>query len=77
MSEHDRIHGTRTCATDAFNLDAPVLEQAIKHAPGERPVRPSPLQRERYDLVSYHDKNNGVVGASIMDGAFLDDSFSR
>src|SRR5262249_19431567 len=42
----DGFPGVRRCPGNAFDLDAPVLEQLVEHPPGERAMRAAALQRK-------------------------------
>ena len=44
--ERGCVHRTGARPADRLDDDAPILEQAIEHAPGERAVRAPALKRE-------------------------------
>ena len=46
VGDHHRVHRAGRRAGDAFDREAPVLEDVVEHAPGEGAVRAATLKRE-------------------------------
>lgn len=46
IGKDDRVHGTGNAAAQPLELNAWILEQSVQHAPGERAVRATALQRQ-------------------------------
>ena len=68
MSQHNRVHGARARTADTFDPDTPIFQQAIKDAPGKRPVRAKELADARQfigmRLQSGAQKSYNGVGAA-------------
>ena len=46
IGQRDRVHGAGAGAGYRLDVEPPVLEQPVEHAPGERAVRAAALQRD-------------------------------
>ena len=53
MAQQHGIHRPCTRATDAVQLQAPVVQQCIEHAPSKRPMRAAALQRQTHGFLNH------------------------
>jgi hypothetical protein len=62
---HGSIHGAGRCARYCFDYKPALLEQAVKHTPGERAVRTTTLQRQVDELRWWLDRHGYSLEKSV------------